>query len=126
VDDGPLPTFAPVSADSFVVVDWSDPGTQPGRPIAATHVHHDDDEAWLVLSGRLGFNVGNETVEIGPGESVLVRRGTPHSYWNARPEPARYLLVMTPRIRDLVAALHAGGRDDYAAIFREHASELLS
>jgi mannose-6-phosphate isomerase-like protein (cupin superfamily) len=126
VDDGPLPTFATVSADSFVVVDWTDPGTHPGRPIAAAHVHHHDDEAWLVVQGRLGFQVGGETVEAGPGESVLVRRGTPHSYWNARSEPARYLLVMTPRIRDLIAALHAGDRSDYDAIFREHASELLA
>jgi mannose-6-phosphate isomerase-like protein (cupin superfamily) len=126
VDDGALPTFGEISSDSFVVVDWADPGTHPGRPIAGAHVHHDDDEAWLVLTGWLGFQVADATLEVGPGESLLVPRGTPHSYWNARPEPARYLLVMTPRIRDLIAALHAGDRSDYAAIFREHASELLA
>jgi mannose-6-phosphate isomerase-like protein (cupin superfamily) len=72
-----------------VIVDWSDDGTHPGRPIAGLHVHHADDEAWLVLRGRLGFQVGSETIEIGPGQSLLVARGTPHSYWNPRPEPAR-------------------------------------
>jgi mannose-6-phosphate isomerase-like protein (cupin superfamily) len=126
MDDGHIPPFASVDAESFVVVDWSDPGTHPGMPIAGLHVHHEDDEAWLVLAGRLGFRVGDETVEAGAGESVLVPRGTPHSYWNAQAEPARYLLVMTPRIRDLIKALHAGDRSDYAAIFREHASELLA
>jgi mannose-6-phosphate isomerase-like protein (cupin superfamily) len=113
-------------SDSFVVADWTDPGTNPGRPIAGLHVHHADDEAWFVLEGRLGFRVGDEEKEVGAGESLLVTRGTPHSYWNAAPAPARYLLVMTPRIHRLIAALHAGEREDFAQIFREHESELLS
>jgi uncharacterized cupin superfamily protein len=115
----------PIVSDSFVVVDWSDPGTHPGRPIASLHVHHSDDEAWIVQSGRLGFRVGEEQHEVGAGESLLVRRGTPHSYWNAVAEPTRYLLVMTPRIHQLIQALHAGDRDDFARIFEEHDSELL-
>jgi hypothetical protein len=54
-----------------------------------------------------------------------VPQGTPHSYWNARPEPARYLLVMTPRIHQLIEALHGGGHRDFATIFEQHDSELL-
>ena len=53
-------------------------------------------------------------------------RGTAHSYWNAHGEPARYLLVMTPRIHRLVEALHAGDRSDWERIFEEHDSELLT
>jgi hypothetical protein len=56
---------------------------------------------------------------------VLVTRGTPHSYWNPLPAPARYLLVMTPNIHRLIEALHDGSRGDWAAIFAEHDSELL-
>ena len=48
-----------------------------------------------------------------------------HSYWNPASEPARYLLVMTPRIHRLIQALHAGDRDDFAQIFEEHESQLL-
>lgn len=62
---------------------------------------------------------------MGAGESILVKRGTAHSYWNAAAEPARYLLVMTPRIHGLIDALHAGDRSDWAQIFEEHDSELL-
>ena len=112
-------------SDSFVIAEWTDPGTHPGRPIAGLHVHHADDEAWFVLSGRLGFQIGDEQREIGPEESVLVPRGTPHSYWNAIDRATRYLLVMTPRIHRLIEALHSGERTDFAAIFREHDSELL-
>ena len=115
-----------IVSDSFVIADWTDPGTHPGRPIAGLHVHRSDDEAWIVLEGTLGFRVDAGEREVGAGESLLVRRGTPHSYWNPASEPARYLLVMTPRIHKLIQALHSGERDDWAAIFREHDSELLA
>ncbi len=115
-----------IVSESFVIADWSDPGTHPGRPIAGLHVHRADDEAWIVLEGRLGFRIGEEEREVLAGDSLLVPRGTPHSYWNPRAEPARYLLVMTPRIHHLIEALHAGERYDFARIFEEHDSELLA
>jgi mannose-6-phosphate isomerase-like protein (cupin superfamily) len=115
-----------LASESFVLVEWSDPGTHPGRPIAGLHVHHEDDEAWYVLDGRLGFQVGDEQRVISAGEAIMVARGTPHSYWNAHAAPTRYLLVMTPRIKALIEALHRGDRTDYAAVFVEHASELLA
>ncbi len=115
-----------IVSESFVVADWTDPGTHPGRPIAGLHLHRSDDEAWLVLEGRLGFQVGEEQREIAAGESLLITRGTPHSYWNAAAEPARYLLVMTPRIHRLIEALHSGERSDYASVFEEHDSQLLT
>lgn len=115
-----------IVSDSFVIADWTDPGTHPGRPIAGLHLHRADDEAWIVLTGRLGFQLGDEQHEVPAGESILVSRGTPHSYWNPASEPARYLLVMTPRIYRLIEALHAGDRTDFARIFEEHESELLA
>jgi mannose-6-phosphate isomerase-like protein (cupin superfamily) len=114
-----------IISESFVIADWSDDGSHPGRPIAGLHVHNSDDEAWIVLEGRLGFRVGEEQREIPAGESLLAERGTPHSYWNTGAERARYLLVMTPRIHRLIDALHSGERSDYAQIFREHDSVLL-
>jgi uncharacterized cupin superfamily protein len=115
-----------IVSESFVIADWTDPGTHPGRPIAGLHVHRSDDEAWFVVDGRLGFRVGDVEREVAAGESILVDRGTPHSYWNAIGAPTRYLLVMTPRIHALIQALHAGDRSDWAAIFEEHDSELLA
>jgi mannose-6-phosphate isomerase-like protein (cupin superfamily) len=115
-------------ADSdFVIVEWTDAGDSEWEWIAPLHVHHSDDEAWYVLEGGLRFRIGDELFEAGPGSAVLAAKGTPHAYGNARMgTPARYLLVMTPRIRALVQALHEPGASDYAAIFRAHESELLN
>ena len=33
---------------------------------------------------------------------------------------------MTPRLHQLIEVLHAGDRDDFARIFEEHDSELLT
>ena len=116
-----------IVSDSFVIADWTDPGvTSRERPIAGLHLHRSDDEAWYVLSGRLGFQVDAEEVEVAPGDSILIERGTPHSYWNAVAEPTHYLLVMTPRIHALIGALHSGERTDFAQIFAEHDSTLLA
>jgi mannose-6-phosphate isomerase-like protein (cupin superfamily) len=115
-----------IVSDSFVVAEWSDPGDCPGRAIAPLHLHRSDDEAWIVLDGTLGFRVGDEERKVAAGDSLLVRRGTAHSYWNAVAQPARYLLVMTPRIHRLIEALHTGDRRDFARIFEEHDSELLA
>ncbi|MBV8954175.1 MAG: cupin domain-containing protein [Solirubrobacterales bacterium] len=114
-------------SSDFVIVEWRDAGEGEWEWIAPLHVHHHDDEAWYVLEGALRFRVGEDTFETGAGGAVLVPKGTPHAYGNAnKRRPARYLLVMTPRIRALVQALHAPGAGDYAAIFRAHASELLA
>ena len=42
-----------------------------------------------MLEGTLGFRIETEVVEAGRGAAVLVPRGTPHTFWNARPAPAR-------------------------------------
>jgi uncharacterized cupin superfamily protein len=110
----------------FVIVEWADAGDSGYEWIAPLHVHHADDEAWYVLEGVLRFRIGDEVREAGAHDAVLAPKGTPHAYGNATPGlRARYLLVMTPRIRALVNALHEPGAGDYAAIFRAHDSELL-
>src|SRR5712671_4183462 len=90
---------APASADgvSFCLRDWR--GSGP----AALHVHHEDDEAWHVLEGTLHFRFIDRVVEARAGTTVFVPAGVEHTYDAF--EAARYLLILTPRLRDLVAAL---------------------
>jgi mannose-6-phosphate isomerase-like protein (cupin superfamily) len=108
--------------DNFVIVEWT--AEVGDHWIAPLHVHHEDDEAWYVLSGTLGFRLDDEEVEAHAGSAVLARRGTAHTFWNAGPGEARYLLVMTPRIARLVEEIHSPGAD-VAAIFAAHKSLLV-
>jgi len=111
------------SADDFVIVQWK--AEVGDHWIAPLHVHHRDDEAWYVLSGTLGFRLGEAEIEAHRGAAVLARRGTPHTYWNAGQTEAEYLLVMTPRIAELVEQIHQP-HADIEAIFEAHVSEVLS
>jgi mannose-6-phosphate isomerase-like protein (cupin superfamily) len=111
-----------IASDDFVLVEWT--AEIGDHWIAPLHVHHSDDEAWYVLGGELGFRLGEDVVVATAGSAVLAPRGTPHTYWNAGAVEARYLLVMTTRIAQLIEAIHAPGAD-IPALFGAHDSELL-
>src|SRR5437763_10612749 len=64
----------PLVSDSFVIVEWTAAGGDP-QPQAPVHIHHEDDEVWYVLSGRLAFRLDGEEVEAGAGEAVCARPG---------------------------------------------------
>jgi len=115
---------------SIVVAEWTDRGGghEPPVYIAPLHIHREDDEAWYVLDGTLCVRVGGQDYELAPGAAVLAPRGTPHTYWNPRPEPTRYLLVMTPRINRLIEAIHAmteRSAEAMADVFERHRSTYL-
>ena len=109
-----------IGGSDFVLAEWVDDGeSSAARPVAPLHRHLGDDEAWYVLEGTLGF--------VPAGSAVLVPRGVAHTFWNAGAGRARYVLVMTPRIAALVAALHEPGAfDDVQGLFRRFDSELLA
>ena len=114
----------------FVIAEWRDPGgtRKEKRLIAPTHLHRADDEAWYVLEGALMFRIGNDEVEARAGSAVLVPAGTPHTYWNPSADPARYLIIMTANIYQLIQAIHAmpvRTPEALAAVFEEHNSTLL-
>lgn len=117
--------------NSFAVAEWGDPGgpvSDRPRFIAPWHVHHNVDEAWYVLEGRLCVQSGGERVDLSAGAGVLVPRGTPHTYWNPGPERVRYLLVMPPAILRLIQTIHAMTDRNpaaLAAVFEQYDSALL-
>jgi mannose-6-phosphate isomerase-like protein (cupin superfamily) len=103
-------------ASSFVIGSWDAdpaPAGEPPHLIAPLHLHRADDEAWYVLSGKLGFQLDEEIVEVRSGGGILVPRGTAHTFWNPGPERARYLIVMPSRVAALVVRPRAprGWRD---------------
>jgi mannose-6-phosphate isomerase-like protein (cupin superfamily) len=103
---------------SFDVHEWS--GSGP----TYLHVHYADDEAWHVLDGTLTFRFTDKQVEAPAGTTVFVPAGVPHAYFEAN-GPTRYLVILTPRLRDLVSALHAAPREHHDAIMRRFDSEIV-
>lgn len=110
----------PIAAtgQSFAIYEWS--GSGPDY----LHVHYADDEAWHILEGTVTFKFGDKEIQAPAGTTVFVPAGVPHTYYEAG-GPARYLIIMTPRLRDLVAALHAAPREQHNAIMHRFDSEIL-
>ncbi len=103
---------------SFEIHEWR--GSGP----ATLHVHHADDEAWHVLEGELTFRYADRSETTGSGTTVFVPAGVAHTY-SAGPG-ARYLIVLTPRLSALIAALQSDRDPAHQhEIYRRFDSELL-
>ena len=63
--------------------------TDERRPL-----RHDGREYGLVVSGRLQANVGFESYELGPGDSIAFDSSTPHEYLNKTGEPVHAIWVV--------------------------------
>ena len=72
---------------------------QPDAFVAAAHVHPSQEERFEVLRGVVGFKVGREKIVAGPGRRITVPAGTPHKFWNAGTEEARFVTVVRPALQ---------------------------
>ena len=106
------------TGQSFDIHEWS--GSGPDY----LHVHHSDDEAWHILEGTLTFRFSGRTVEAPTGTTVFVPAGVAHSYYEAA-GPTRYLIILTPRLRELIAALQKAPRQEHDTIMRQFDSEIV-
>jgi len=69
---------------------------------APLHVHHREDETFVILEGEAEFEVGDMRFTARAGDTVFGPRGVPHRY-TAGPAGCRLLFVMTPSgFEDLV------------------------
>lgn len=103
---------------SFDVHEWT--GSGPGY----LHVHYFDDEAWHVLEGTLIFRLSDREVEAPAGTTVFIPAGTPHDYYEAD-GPTRYLIILPPRLRELITALAESPREQHEEIMQRFDSEIL-
>src|SRR5829696_7153344 len=60
------------------------------------HVHHKEDETFVILTGECEFWVAGETFHRGEGETAFIPRGTEHTFRVVGGQPSRHLLVLTP------------------------------
>jgi quercetin dioxygenase-like cupin family protein len=92
--------------------------------MAAPHSHNGFEETIYELEGTTTWTIDGETIDLGPGEAVCVRRGQVHSFENRGVADARFLAIATPGVfgpayfREIGAILadSAGGPPDLAAL----------
>jgi mannose-6-phosphate isomerase-like protein (cupin superfamily) len=70
-----------------VILDHSEPGHGP-------RLHqHPYDETWVVIDGDLTFQAGDEELQAGPGDIVIVPPDTLHKFTNNGPDPANLVCI---------------------------------
>ena len=94
--DGPIDTTVKVAAsltgDALSINEFS---VAPGFMVPP-HTHRDTDEWSYVLFGEIGARIGDDEFTAAPGAWILKPRGLMHTFWNAGPEPARIIELLTP------------------------------
>ena len=68
----------------------------PVGALVPPHTHSREDEYSIVTEGQIGFRSGDREVVLGPGGYITKPRGELHAMWNAGPEPARMIEVISP------------------------------
>jgi mannose-6-phosphate isomerase-like protein (cupin superfamily) len=61
-----------------------------------THCHRNEEEHFLVVSGRYRIAIGDQILDAPPGTRATVPRNTPHSWRNIAAEDSRLLTILTP------------------------------
>ena len=102
--------------------------TEPPGMEAPLHVHHNEDEGFYVLAGRVSLYLPGRRIDSQPGDFVLAPRGVPHAY-RVGDAPARWLVTSTPagfeRFVAAVAQLDELDPETLAAVAAEHDIEIL-
>lgn len=84
-----IPVSGLTSADGMSVVEqWAPHGDSP--PL---HIHHSQDEVFVVLSGRLRIHVDGRDLFLDAGGSALAPKGVAHSYRVESPEGAHFMAI---------------------------------
>jgi mannose-6-phosphate isomerase-like protein (cupin superfamily) len=69
---------------------------QPRWIGAPLHTHAHTVEISIVISGRIGVQIGNDELVAEPGEVVVKPAGVPHAFWNPGLLEARFIEILTP------------------------------
>jgi quercetin dioxygenase-like cupin family protein len=56
---------------------------KPGPYIVRAHIHPSQEESFVVLAGKYGYQIGDRKGVAQPGETLVCPVGVSHSQWNA-------------------------------------------
>jgi len=88
--------------DGLTLVRWE---FAPGTPRTGMHVHTDHEQMGIVLQGRIEMQIGEEVVQLGPGDLFWCPRNVPHGRTLVLGDtPAQIMDVFNPPRDEYVAA----------------------
>jgi quercetin dioxygenase-like cupin family protein len=92
---------------------------QPNAHMPIPHYHETWDETVYGLVGVSTWTVDGRNVEVGPGQSVFIRRGAVHGFTNSTDAPVTCLCILSPGVLgrsyfEEIAGLLAAGSPDPA------------
>jgi len=100
-----------------------------GAKVPLPHYHQHYDETIYGVEGVMTFTVAGRPVDIGPGQSCFIGRGTVHGFNNLKQTDAKALALVTPALigpdyfRETAAVVNAGGPPDIEkvrAVMQKH------
>lgn len=84
------------------------------------HLHHGEDELFMIDEGQFEVRFGDEAKPSGPGTIAMLPRGIPHGFRNVGTTPGKVYTVITPaRFEGFfvdLAALSEQERGDFAKV----------
>ena len=70
----------------------------PDGSVPGAHVHPEQEERFVVHSGRIKFRLGARKIVAGPGDVVVVPAGKLHAFKNVGGEEAKVRVQVTPAL----------------------------
>jgi quercetin dioxygenase-like cupin family protein len=90
---------------------------QPNARMPIPHYHDRWDEAIYGLTGTSCWRIDGKDIDVGPGETVFIKRGIVHGFTNRSTESASCLCTLSPGVlgpqyfREIAGLLSAGAPD---------------
>jgi quercetin dioxygenase-like cupin family protein len=114
---GETVTFQRTSADSGGELVVAEVTLERGGSAAGLHVHPNQTETFQILDGTVGFRLGRERLFATTGDTVTVKAGTAHTFWNTSEGRARFVCEIRPalgfeRLLETMFALARDGKTD--------------
>jgi quercetin dioxygenase-like cupin family protein len=90
---------------------------QPNARMPIPHYHDRWDETIFGLDGTTTWKVDGKDIDVGPRETVFIKRGIVHGFTNRTSAPATCLCILAPGVlgpqyfKDMAGLLSAGTPD---------------
>jgi mannose-6-phosphate isomerase-like protein (cupin superfamily) len=93
-----------------------------GSPL---HIHHNEDEHFLILEGTAHLVLGEKTIDLPAGQTITLPRGIPHAWSNKSDVPLRSLVMFNPGGFDQLCIEMATGALDMSDIRTRFGIEMV-